>query len=174
MLHLITCSRQCDILAKTRSRMTTAITFSRQNDAGSRVSNTRYWEYHVLVGVLDLESKALSCYCKKQVYSNFPWSVLLSTGEITSKCSKLCKLHLSFEDFDVKSTVDKSINHGWLLSVCWFASQKNFDSFSAFWQYLILFSTMFFFEDHWKRCCFELITSKGRSSSNFSLFSTPR
>ena len=30
------------ILVKTRSRMTTAITFSRQKDAGSRVSNTQY------------------------------------------------------------------------------------------------------------------------------------
>ena len=29
-----------DILAKTRRRMTTAITFSRQNDASSRVSTT--------------------------------------------------------------------------------------------------------------------------------------
>ena len=31
-----------DILAKTRSRMTTATTFSRQNDAGSRVRTTQY------------------------------------------------------------------------------------------------------------------------------------
>ena len=30
------CSRHYDILAKTRSRMTTATTFSRQNDVGSR------------------------------------------------------------------------------------------------------------------------------------------
>ena len=35
-LALITCSRHYDIPAKTRSRMTAAITFSRQNDAGSR------------------------------------------------------------------------------------------------------------------------------------------
>ena len=41
-LNLITCSRYYDILAKTRGRMTTATTFSRQNDAGSRVSNTQY------------------------------------------------------------------------------------------------------------------------------------
>ena len=34
--NLITCSRNCDILAKTRSRMTTAITFSPQNDIDSR------------------------------------------------------------------------------------------------------------------------------------------
>ena len=32
--------RHYDILAKTRSRMTTAITFSRQNDEGSRTSTT--------------------------------------------------------------------------------------------------------------------------------------
>ena len=31
-----------DILAKTRSRVTTATTFYRQNGAGSRVSNTQY------------------------------------------------------------------------------------------------------------------------------------
>ena len=41
-----------DIRAKTRSRMTAAITFSRQNDVGSRVSNTQYWENFVLVVVL--------------------------------------------------------------------------------------------------------------------------
>ena len=50
-----------DILAKTRSRMTTATTFSRQNDAGSRASTTYYWENLVLVVVLVLESKGLYC-----------------------------------------------------------------------------------------------------------------
>ena len=39
--------------------MTTAITFSRQNDAGSRVSNTQDWEYLVLVAFLVLEPKAI-------------------------------------------------------------------------------------------------------------------
>ena len=39
--------------------MTTATTFSRQNDAGSRASTTYYWENLVLVVVLVLESKAL-------------------------------------------------------------------------------------------------------------------
>ena len=34
-----------NILAKTRSRMTMAITFSHQKDAGSHVSNTQYWEF---------------------------------------------------------------------------------------------------------------------------------
>ena len=37
---LITCFRHYDTLAKTRGRMATAITFSRQNDAGSRVCTT--------------------------------------------------------------------------------------------------------------------------------------
>ena len=55
----MTCSRHYDILAKTRNRMTTAITFSRQNDAGSLVTNTQYWENLVLVVVLVSESKAL-------------------------------------------------------------------------------------------------------------------
>ena len=55
----MTCFRHYDILAKTRSRVTTATTFSRQNDAGSRLSNTQYWENLVLVVVLVLESKAL-------------------------------------------------------------------------------------------------------------------
>ena len=49
------------ILAKTRGKMTTAITFSRQNDAGSCVSNTQHWENLVLVVVLISESKALYC-----------------------------------------------------------------------------------------------------------------
>ena len=39
--------------------MTTATTFSRQNDIGSRMSNTQYWENLVLVVVLVSESKAL-------------------------------------------------------------------------------------------------------------------
>ena len=37
----------------------TAITFSHQNDAGSRSPTTTYWENLVLVVALDLESKAL-------------------------------------------------------------------------------------------------------------------
>ena len=41
--------------------VTTAITFSRQNDAGSRVSNTQCWENLVLAVVLVPESKALDC-----------------------------------------------------------------------------------------------------------------
>ena len=55
----MTCSSHYDILAKTRSRMTTATTFSRQNDVGSRVSNTQYWENLVLLVVHVWESKAL-------------------------------------------------------------------------------------------------------------------
>ena len=39
--------------------MKTAITFSRQNDAGSRMSSTQYWENLVLLVVLVLESKGL-------------------------------------------------------------------------------------------------------------------
>ena len=37
---MTSCSRHLDILSKTRSRVTTANTFSRQNDAGSRVRTT--------------------------------------------------------------------------------------------------------------------------------------
>ena len=48
--------------------MTTAIMFSHQNDAGSRVSNTQYWENLVLVVVLVSESKALYCViCRRKV-----------------------------------------------------------------------------------------------------------
>ena len=43
--------------AKTRSGMTKAIIFFRQNDAGSRASNTYYWENLVLVVVPVLDSK---------------------------------------------------------------------------------------------------------------------
>ena len=38
--------------------MTTAIAFSRQNDAGSRTNTANYWENLVLVVVLVLDSKA--------------------------------------------------------------------------------------------------------------------
>ena len=39
--------------------MTTAVTFSRQNDAGSRASTTYYWENLLLVVDLVSESKGL-------------------------------------------------------------------------------------------------------------------
>ena len=42
--------------------MTTATTFSRKNDAGSRSRTTYYWENLVLVVVLVLESKGLYSY----------------------------------------------------------------------------------------------------------------
>ena len=45
--------RHYDILAKTPSRMKTAITFPRQNYAGSRAITTQYWENLVIVVVLD-------------------------------------------------------------------------------------------------------------------------
>ena len=57
--YLITRFRHYDILTKTRSRMTTATKFSRQNDAGSRARTTYYWENLVLVVLLVLESKGL-------------------------------------------------------------------------------------------------------------------
>ena len=57
--HLITCSRQKDIFAKTRSRMTTVITFSRQNDAGSPACTTLYWKSLIIVVVPVLESVGL-------------------------------------------------------------------------------------------------------------------
>ena len=61
--QLLSWFRQHVIRAKTRSRMTTATTFSRQNDAASRASTTWYWEnlVVVLVLVLVLESKGLYC-----------------------------------------------------------------------------------------------------------------
>ena len=57
--YLITRFRHYYILAKTRSRMMTATTFSRQNDAGSRARTTYYWENLVLVVLPVLESKGL-------------------------------------------------------------------------------------------------------------------
>ena len=48
--------RKVPILARTRSRVKKAITFSRQNDAGSRASPIYCWENLVLVVVLVLES----------------------------------------------------------------------------------------------------------------------
>ena len=57
--YLITRFRHYYILAKTRSRMMTATTFSRQNDAGSRARTTYYWENLVLVVLPVLETKGL-------------------------------------------------------------------------------------------------------------------
>ena len=48
-----------DTLAKIRSRVTTATSFSRQNDAGSRANTIYHWENLVLAAVLVLESKGL-------------------------------------------------------------------------------------------------------------------
>ena len=48
----MTCLRHYDILGQTRSRMTTAITFSRQNDAGSRGRTISYWKNLILVVIL--------------------------------------------------------------------------------------------------------------------------
>ena len=53
MIKRLTCFRHHDILTTTRSRMTTAIRFSRQNDTGSCAHTTR------LVIVLVLEPKAM-------------------------------------------------------------------------------------------------------------------
>ena len=55
----MTCSCHYNILAKTRSRIRTAIMFSRQNDTSSRVNNTQYWENLALIVILISESKAL-------------------------------------------------------------------------------------------------------------------
>ena len=66
--------RHFDILPKTRSRVTTATTFSRQNDAASSASTTWYWENLVLVVELVLE-KALYFY-KKKTNKNFQVSFI--------------------------------------------------------------------------------------------------
>ena len=58
-LDSLDCFHHYDILAKSRCRMMTAITFSHQKDAGSRVSNTQYLDNLVIVLVLVSESKAL-------------------------------------------------------------------------------------------------------------------
>ena len=58
--------------------------------------------------------------------NSFPWSVLLSTIEMMSKCSKLKWNHepqesgfiVKFEHFDVISMVDKSTDQGKFLSIC--------------------------------------------------------
>ena len=51
--------RHYEILTKTRSKMTTAISFSRQNDTGSRARALCLLEKLVVVLVLVLESKGL-------------------------------------------------------------------------------------------------------------------
>ena len=47
--------------------MTTATTFSRQNDAGSRACPTYYRENLVLVVAVVLESKGLYCFFRRHV-----------------------------------------------------------------------------------------------------------
>ena len=63
----------------------------------------------------------------------FPFSVLLATIEMTSKCSKLkwnnkheAVSLKSLENFDVISMVDKSIGHGKLLSICCYNTIDSF------------------------------------------------
>ena len=58
----------------------TAITFSRQNDSGSRVSNTQYWENLVLVVVLFSESKALYFFCQDR-------AMAVTGGYLVSICT---------------------------------------------------------------------------------------
>ena len=50
--------------------------------------------------------------CKKQLYNSFPCSVLLSTIEMTSNCSKLCSetIRLICKHFDVNSMVKSMEN----------------------------------------------------------------
>ena len=69
---MITYPRHYDILTKTRSRMTTTITFSRQNDAASRANTTYYCENLARVVVLVLESKALYYNTGDNKFSSLP------------------------------------------------------------------------------------------------------
>ena len=60
-------------------------------------------------------------YCKKQIDLNFPCSILLSTIEVTSICSKLEHIelwNLNFEHFDVTFMADKNYRLWKLLSIC--------------------------------------------------------
>ena len=56
---MITIPAFVNFFSATCSTITKAITFSRQNDAGSRARTTQYWENLALVVVLVLESKGL-------------------------------------------------------------------------------------------------------------------
>ena len=60
---------------------------------------------------------------KKQIDNNFPWSLSLSTIEMTSKCSKLF--------FDVISNVDRGTDNGKLLSIANSKSRNYTGKFSA-------------------------------------------
>ena len=59
--------RHYHILAKTHSRIKTAIMFSRQNDTSSRMSNT-HWENLALIVILISESKGLYSWGKYLLY----------------------------------------------------------------------------------------------------------
>ena len=89
----------------------------------------------------EIDVKNCLCYCKKQVDNYFPWSILWSGIEMTSKCSDLCSktrlscdswFWLDFWTFDViskvdltntdsildsKSRLDSKIDHRWRQNV---------------------------------------------------------
>ena len=76
-----------------------------------------------LILVLVLKSKALDCYCKKQINNNFPWSVFLWAKKWRENVQNFAVkalvggwwFHLSF---GFLSMVDKSTDHGKFLSIC--------------------------------------------------------
>ena len=59
VVTFLSCFRHYDVFAKTLSKMATAITFSRQNDAGSSARSAQYWESVILMVILILQSKGL-------------------------------------------------------------------------------------------------------------------
>ena len=80
-----------------------------------------------------LEGNAVFKSAIQQIDNNFPFSVLLATMEMTSKCSKLKRSNkheaeslTSLEHFDVISTFDKIIDHGKLLSISCYSTIDSF------------------------------------------------
>ena len=86
-----------------------------------------------------LEGNAVFKSAIEQMDNNFPFSVLLATIEMTSKCSKLkwnnnheAVSLKSLEHFGVISMVDKSKDHGKLLSICCY------NTIDSFWRPFLL------------------------------------
>ena len=138
--------------------MTEAITFSRQNDAGSRAFTTQYWKSLVLVVVLVLESKALyySVWEAANKTREAGWSVDEETGIVSYLTWLHVKTDFNYTLYTVLShenlllqtvgylffqlltmTGDYLSSFGCQLSLIWIRSFTHF--FFLFFWFLLLF-----------------------------------
>ena len=108
-------SPEFTVVAKCKARFIKKISQLKSDIQSGRCKNFSLKQLSGMIGnsktLTEIEVKNGQCFCKKQVGNNFSWSMLLSTIEMSSKCSKLFGswFHLNFEHFDLISLADKSI-----------------------------------------------------------------